>query len=285
MFQGCAAVMQRANYHLIVAETAINARQRVADEAAQLRSLMDKGIRAMIIYAEPTDQNRALLEEALADGVYVVQIDRYLPGLPCDYVGIDNLSAAEEMMDHLLHVGHRRVAFLSVRPEPSSCQERLQGYRRALQLHGMPDADEDLIAFCDARKSVQGEIARILDRWLALPDPPTAIFASNDSLALFVMQALQQRQIAIPNEMALAGMDNLRVTSFVTPALTTVEQPFYEMGEVAAQLLLSRLAGAYEGEARRVMLPTRLIVRQSCGSAQAAPKRAGEIAFAGPREG
>lgn len=268
IFQGCALAMQRANFHLVVAETAISVRQRLLDEAAQLQSLLDKGIRGIIIYAEPTDQNRALLEQALRRGVHVVQIDRYLPGLPCDYVGVDNVTAAEEMTDHLIELGHRRIAFLSMKPEPSTCQERLQGYHSSLRAHGLQASSNDLVAYCNAQRKAQSEVNRILNRWLSSPTPPTAIFAVNDELALTVIQTLQAQGKHVPDAVAVVGFDNHRTAGLISPPLTTIEQPFSDLGEAAAHLLLSRIKGSYRGESRRILLPTRLVIRQSCGVPQ-----------------
>ncbi len=269
IFQGCQAAMRQEDFHLIVCETARDTRARAADEAAHLRALLDKGIQGIIIYAEPTDQNRALLQTALERGVQVVQIDRYLPGLECDYVGVDNVTAAREMVEHLWQAGHRRIAFLSIEPEPSSCQERLQGYKAGLRAHGI-EAEPNWIAHWDGQQSGPNDLAHILARWMALPERTTAVFAVNDSLALMIMQALRKQGVHIPEDMAVVGFDNQHLAAFVSPPLTTVQQPFVELGETAARLLLDRMAGRYSGVARRVLLSTRLILRQSCGAGQSA---------------
>jgi DNA-binding LacI/PurR family transcriptional regulator len=266
IFQGCEAVMRRADYNLIVAETALEATKRADNEAAHLRALLDKGIRGIIIYAEPTDQNGRLLKEALERGVQVVQIDRYLPGLPCDYVGVDNRVAAREMTDHLWQMGHRRIAFLSLHSEPSTCQERRQGYLDSLKAHGIADIDPELIAYHNSEMSTEAEVTRMVDDLLALPHPPDAIFAINDDLAFLVMQALRRQGLHLPDDMAVVGFDNQRVAGFVSPGLTSVQQPFVDLGKTAAQLLLHRMMGRYSGLPRRVLLPTQLIIRQSCGA-------------------
>ena len=263
--QGAVSAMQYDGYHLIVVEVAQNVRRRAEEEAAQIRALIDKGIRGLLIYAEPTDKNRELLEEALAKGIQVVQIDRYLEGLPCDYIGIENAPAAEEITEHLLHAGHRRIALLSFQNAASTCQERLRGYCNALKHSEIP-IDEALITYCDPRKERTAEMVRIVRQWRALPEPPTAIFAVNDELALEVLKAMAALSISVPSQMALVGFDNLLATGLVSPALTTVAQPFYDLGRTAAQLLLSRMQSSYVGEPRTIRLPTRLIVRQSCGT-------------------
>lgn len=269
--QGAAAAMQVEGYHLIVAETASQSIRRAEDEAQQIRSLIDKGIRGLIIYAEPTDMNRALLEEALSKGIQVVQIDRYLNGLECDHVGVENAPAAAEVTEHLLELGHKRIAFLSFQLAASTCQERLQGYITTLRRNGLP-IDADLIGYCDANKEHTEELPNILKKWLTLPEPPTAIFTVNDELAFDVLQILSTFQVGVPNQIAIVGFDNLPAAGLVSPPITTIAQPFHDLGYTAAQLLLSRMQRKFVGHPRRVLLPTRLVVRQSCGALTAIPQ-------------
>jgi DNA-binding LacI/PurR family transcriptional regulator len=255
----CQAAVNLEGFHLIVCETARDTTLRAENEAAHLRTLMDKGIEGILLYTEPTDRNHALLQEALDRGVHLVQVDRYLPDLPCDYVGVDNGVAAQRMTEHLLSVGRRRIAFLSNRPEPSSCRERLAGYRAALESHG------GLPPIVGYGKGSEESLLAIVEGWLDLPEPPDAIFAVNDSTALLVMQALRKRGVSIPQEMAVVGFDDQYVATYVSPPLTTVRQPFGALGETAAHLLLDRMTGRYKGAPRRVLLPTDLVIRRSCG--------------------
>jgi DNA-binding LacI/PurR family transcriptional regulator len=264
MFQGCQAAMQQADHHLIVCETAPEPQQRGVDEAAHLRALLEKGIGGIVIYAEPTRQNLSLLQAALARGIQVVQLDRFLPGLPCDYVGVDNVAAARDMVTHLWTLGHRRIAFLSIHPEPSTVQQRGQGYRLAMQELGS-EVDEALIVHLPTQERFLDRMERALEKWLSLPEPPTAIFAVNDGLAIEVMESLQRKGVRIPQEVGVAGFDDQDLARFVSPPLTTIAQPFRQLGETAGQMLLDRMAGRYTGIPRSVFLPTRLIARQSCG--------------------
>lgn len=261
--QGCTSVMRQADFHLIVAETMLDAQKRATDEAAYLHSLIDRGIKGIIIYAEPIAQNRILLQEALKRNVHIVQIDRYLTDVPCDYVGVDNEAAAFEMTQHLIQNGHQRIAFFSLAPEPSTCRERRNGYLKALHNAGRTQ-DNALVGFLDNSKSIKSEVERHLAQWLAMPEPPTAIFAVNDELALLLIQILRTHGVKVPAEMAVVGFDNLRATGFCTPALTTVQQPFMELGATAARLLLDRMTGRAEKTPLRVLLPTQLVIRQSC---------------------
>ena len=262
--QGCASVMRSANYHLIIAETMFQQQQRAADEATHLTELLEKGIRGIIIYAEPTAQNHNLLLTAVKRGIHIVQIDRYMPDLPCDYVGVDNQTAANDMVKHLLKSGHKRIAFLSINPEPSTCRERLAGYQKALHDHCRLGFDDSLVQYLDVHKNLKTELERSVKYWLNLPEPPTAIFAVNDDLALLVIQALRFNNRKVPNDIAVVGFDNLRAASFVSPSLTTIQQPFVDLGATAAQLLLNRMTGSYEGEPKHILLSTKLVVRESC---------------------
>jgi LacI family transcriptional regulator len=129
--------------------------------------------------------------------------------------------------------------------------------------------NSDLVASIDAFLCSSGDIESIVRHWMTLPEPPSAIFALNDGLALQIMQTLQGFGLCIPDDVAVVGFDNQNITRFLSPTLTTVQQPFTALGETAAQLLLDRMAGRYKGPPRRVLLPTKLVIRQSCGSRQA----------------
>lgn len=260
--QGCQAAVNQEGFHLILCETAHDTSLRAQNEAAHLRILLDKGIQGILLYTEPTDQNRVLLEEALESGVHLVQIDRHLPNLPCDYVGVDNSAAAQRMTEHLISAGRKRIAFLSSIPEPSSCRERLAGYRAALAAHD-PELTGPVAHYCGQ----ENELDTIIRDWLALPKPPDAIFAINDSAALSVIQALRKAGARVPEDIAVVGFDDHYAAAHVSPPLTTVRQPFDALGETAAHLLLDRMTGRYKGAPRRVLLPTQLVVRDSCGSA------------------
>jgi len=260
--QGCTSVMRQADYHLIVAETMFAHEKRAADEAFHLRTLIDKGIRGIIIYAEPTARNRALLQEALERSIQVVQIDRFLPDVPCDYVGVDNQTATHDMVTHLIREGHRRIGFLSFQSEPSTCQERRQGAQKSAKTHAAEGA-ELLVGYLDEEKDLRAEVERCVREWIALPKPPTVLFAVNDELALIVMQVVRAQGLSIPENMAVVGFDNLRVGALVAPTLTTVQQPFAEIGATAARLLLDRMQGRYSGDPRQILLPTHLVIRQS----------------------
>lgn len=160
---------------------------------------------------------------------------------------------------YLLSLGHRRIAVVMGEASHPCTQDRLAGYRLALQEAGV-SIDPALIRFAD----FHGERAhQEMMQLLALPEAPTAVFVGNDEQCLGVYRAVYECGIAIPDAMSVVGFDNMPYAEWVTPALTTVHQPLLEMGRVATKMVLRLIAGE-PIETIRVELATPLITRASC---------------------
>jgi LacI family transcriptional regulator len=143
--------------------------------------------------------------------------------------------------------------------------DRLEGYRSALRTHHFPDTPELIYEGAFIQPDGFAGASALLD----LPDSPTAIFASNDVMAMGVMDAVRDRGLRVPANISIIGYDDIPQASLVHPALTTVNQPLEKMGRVATQMLLDLLRRPDE-EAGRIELPTELIVRDSCQPPQTA---------------
>ncbi|HEX3689581.1 MAG TPA: LacI family DNA-binding transcriptional regulator [Solirubrobacteraceae bacterium] len=173
-------------------------------------------------------------------------------------VSASHTSGASDAVEHLLGLGHRRIAAVTGPRGWIATEERLRGYRAALAAAGvMPDPRLEMESDFSDRGGVQATEA-LLD----LPDPPTAIFAFNDMLAIGAMQAARARGIRIPEDLSVVGFDDTFEASIVTPTLTTVRQPLAEMGRMAVALLV-RLLQNQRIEALHVELATKLVVRES----------------------
>ncbi|MGP0035666.1 MAG: LacI family DNA-binding transcriptional regulator [Solirubrobacteraceae bacterium] len=167
-------------------------------------------------------------------------------------------SGASEAVEHLLSLGHRRIAAITGPRGWIATEERLRGYRGALAAAGVMPSPE-LVVESDFRAEGGAQAAlSLLDR----ADPPTAIFAFNDMLAIGVMQAARERGVNIPGDLSVVGFDDTFEASIVTPALTTVRQPLAEMGRMAVNLLVRQLQNQ-RIEALHVQLETKLVVRES----------------------
>ncbi len=179
-----------------------------------------------------------------------------ISGLPA--VGVDNVQAGLDAVTHLIELGHKRVSIITYGPKDHIISlHRLTGYRQALELHGLP-YDETLVQQANFTSQSGFHAMRAL---LALNDPPTAVFVTSDVVAVGAIDAAKQRGYSVPDDISFVGFDDLPLTNYLTPPLTTVRQPGIEIGRLAAETLLRQLNG--ETKVPSVLLDTTLVVRGS----------------------
>ncbi len=188
----------------------------------------------------------------------VVAIDPHLGGSGLPVVDSDNLAGAVSAVEHLLGLGHRRIALLGGRPDLESARQREEGYRRTLAAAGIP-LDPALVAVGGYRPETSEAPAHAL---LTLPDRPTAVFAANDLTAIRTMEVARSLGLRVPEDLSVVGFDNVPESALATPTLTTVSQPLHAMGVAAMTMLLTLLRGEELAE-RHLRLPTELVVRAS----------------------
>lgn len=191
-----------------------------------------------------------------------VVVDRHIQGWEVDSVVGDSISGARALVRHLIKLGHRRIAVISGPETTSTAEERVTGYCIALTEAEIP-IDTRLIKRGEFKAESGEKLAfQVFDDGLR----PTAIFASNNAIAMGVIKAVNQRGLRIPEDIALVCFDDFPDLARVFPFLTVVVQPAYQMGVKAAELLLSRLESDEEIFPRHIVLPTSMIIRHSCGS-------------------
>jgi LacI family transcriptional regulator len=176
-------------------------------------------------------------------------------------VGTTNWQGAYSATEYLINLGHTRIGFITGAMDLGCADERLKGYRSALRDNHIPE-DEALIypGMFNQPDGYTGALAM-----LDLADPPTAIFASNDVMAMGAMDAVRNRGLRIPIDVSVVGFDDIPQASLVRPRLTTVSQPLEKMGRVATQMLMELLQKkAKAKEENRIELPTELVIRESC---------------------
>jgi LacI family transcriptional regulator len=187
-----------------------------------------------------------------------VLIDHQGTGNPCPAVGATNWQGGYNATEYLIKLGHKRIGFITGSMDLGAAIDRLEGYKSALQVHHMP-YDPQLIyegTFFQPDGYAGGSAL------LNLKDPPTAIYASNDVMAMGAMDAIRSRGLRIPEDVSIIGFDDIPQAAMVRPALTTVRQPLEEMGRLATQMLIDQLKNP-EKEIGRIELPTQLIIRDS----------------------
>jgi LacI family repressor for deo operon, udp, cdd, tsx, nupC, and nupG len=180
-------------------------------------------------------------------------------------VGIDNVAAARLAVNHLIRLGHRRIAVIAGLPDHPETLARLQGYRDALSSYGLQVSD-NLIAFGDF--SFESGITAC-NELLAADSKPTAIFCHNDRMGLGAVQALWHKGMRVPNDMSIVSFDDLEFARFSCPPLTTIAQPMYEIGAHAMNMLHDIMQGK-ELHSYTELLPVKLIVRESTAPLAAA---------------
>ena len=225
-------------------------------QAAYTRVLMEKRIDGLIIVASGSDDelNQLLSDEAIPK----VLVDREVPGLAADFIESDHEQGGYLATKHLLELGHTDIACVAGPKTLLPSGDRVHGYLRALQEANVPFQDE-FLAHSDFTS--QGGFTAF-QQLLALKKRPSAIFVSNDLMAIGGLCAAQQAGVQIPTELSVVGYDDIALASFSTPRLTTIAQPKYEIGVLTAQVMVARIKNA-ELPLRREMLQTQLVIRQS----------------------
>jgi LacI family transcriptional regulator len=230
-------------------------------EHAREVSLLDRLMQgatdgAVVILPEETTEE---LEQALNDRYPFVVVDPLLPlGDRIPTVSVAYRSGVEQAMQHLLKLGHRRIAAITLPPGWLATEERRAAYHTSLAAAGIgPEPSFEVASDPQVGPGAQAAAA-LLD----LPEPPTAIFAFNDSIAFGALRAARDRGLRVPEDLSVVGFDDIEPATLVTPALTTVHQPLSEMGRTAVNVLVRLLEGR-ASETPHIELATRLVVRES----------------------
>ncbi len=257
--QGIENVLSAAGYDLILYNVETVARRDECLRAVPRGERLD-GL--LIVSLTPDDDE---VRQFAALGVPAVLIDAYHPALPT--VRIDDVAGARTAVQHLIDLGHRRIAYIgeTLDQNPLNFQpigDRFQGYRRTLDEAGIP--------FCPEyhRQGKYGwrEARHMTHELLDLPEPPTAIFAYSDTMAFGVLEAAQQRGVDVPGRLSVIGFDDVEIAQYFR--LTTVRQPLHESGARGAELLLEGMDSDDEPTAvgpRHVVQPTELVARSTTG--------------------
>ncbi len=179
------------------------------------------------------------------------------------FVDVDGTYGMRMIAEHLISLGHRRIACLAPPPDLLFAEHRLLGLRQALAEAGIDLADHQVVLGNLTQKSGFEATMQLLER----PDRPTAIAACNDLMALGAMSAIQERGGVVGRDIAVTGFDDIPMAEHSHPPLTTVHQPIYQIGKMVCEMLI-RLIHGETLSPHQVILEPRLVVRQSCGSAR-----------------
>ncbi len=254
---GIEEAANREGYSVFLAESNADP----ARETSVVRSFAERRVDGIIVTSSRVG---ALYTELLSEmGVPIVLVNNQHPGEFVHSVMIDNVAGSRAATEHLIGLGHRRIAYLGDRFGYQSDAERFAGYRKALGRAGIPVAEELVVHGDGKAEAAMTAMAALL----GAAEPPTAVFCYNDMTALGALRAVRTAGLSVPQDISLAGFDDLFIASYTEPPLTTVRQPMRRMGALAMENLLKLMAG--QESADRIKVSAELVIREST----AAPRR------------
>jgi len=253
VIRGVENSLKKYGYNLILSDS----NENLKIEKEQIRVFNAKLIDGLIM--APTSGDHTFLKKMLSRGSPVVFIDRkpqsYCPG---DCVLADNVEGAYKAVNMLIKKGHPKIGIITGMPGLTTSEERLEGYKRALVDYGIK-VDQDLIKIGDGRY----DSGYKLMKELLLNSNITALFVVNNLMTIGAIQFLKEKQIKIPDELAIIGFDDYKWASITNPPLSVVKQPSRRIGEKASEALIRRIKKEETGDYKEYRLSTELVIRDS----------------------
>ena len=228
------------------------------DQVSQLRKITRAGEVDGILLLGRQQMAHTTIPLLKDEGIPFVVVGRWVEDETISFVKPDDPKGAFTITNHLIEMGHRRIGF-TIRPSVgATSRDRFSGYKKALEMANIP-LDESLIV---TTMMEEGSGYKAMNKLLDLPDPPTAVFAIHDRVAIECLQAVKDRGLKVPDDIAIAGFDNWRVSLTSIPPLTTINPPLEEIGFQAMSILLNKIQNPEQPAIRKV-LPVELHTRQS----------------------
>lgn len=255
VLRGIEDILQPLNYSLMVCNT---------DEILERENhYIDLLLRQRVdgIIAAATSQKWEALNRAPIQHTPVIFLDRTYEGLEGSFVGVNNLAGAHLGAKHIIDWGHHKIGILAGFQRLSTMRERLAGFRQALHEHQIEVPDEWIVESPLGIEAGRESAKQIL----SIPESPSALFINNNFLTLGAMLAIRELGLRCPDDISLVGFDDHPWSAVSNPPLTVVRQPSRHLGQEAARMILSQIAGE-ETPGKRVILECELIIRESCAS-------------------
>lgn len=250
--RGIEDACERNGYCVILCNSDDNPKK----QRSYLRVLLEKRIDGLIVASVGEDGD--LLESLQTVRAPMVIVDRALDGVEADLVRIDHEQGAYMATRHLLELGHRDIACINGPASTSVARMRLAGFTRALAEAGITVVEGRVLDSDFSGLGGYGAAAKLLGQ-----NRPSAIFAANDMIGIGVLRAAAERNICVPSELSVIGFDDIQLSQYVYPALTTVGQSIRELGEIAVERLLHRIAEpAGSAVEQRIVAPS-IVLRES----------------------
>jgi LacI family transcriptional regulator len=259
-------VMEKTAFELGYNLLLCNSHDDIKIEQRYIDVLLEKQVDGIVYFAAQNDPEnlQALLDKY--PNYPIVIVDRVIPFPQLDLVVADNVLGASMAVEHLIEMGHQRIACISGPTRFTASNERITGYCKALEKAGITIYPE-LISYCDGSP----ESAKLLtQKIIKMKLPPSAVFSTTDITAIGVLRALSEAGLKVPDDMAVIGYDEIHLGSYLCPSLSTIAQPKKEISQIAIKFLIERI-GDKSLPKRTCLLPPKLIIRESTGGQESAP--------------
>ncbi|WP_127579807.1 LacI family DNA-binding transcriptional regulator [Paenibacillus koleovorans] len=260
---GVEEIARRRGYHVLLC----NSLQDGKLEEDYLQTLFEKQVKGVILSS--ISGNSKLISRLMKLGLQLVVIEQQLDVPDVLQIEFDYSRGGYMAASHLIEQGHRRIGYVTAPLDRPSRRLILQGFQEALRAHGLSLEDgcyqvseSESPIYTGTFEFENGK--RLTRKLLELQEHPTAIFACNDLTAFGVLHELAEHQVKVPDAISVMGFDNIEFSQMVTPPLTTIKQPDYEMGKMACSMLLDKLSDVTV-DSLQVMLQPKLVVRESVG--------------------
>lgn len=246
-------------YNLIICSSDENPEK----ESQLIQMLIERQVDGLII--STTQKNNKDLNFLKKNGFPFVLIDRYQPKIDTNYVIVNNEIAAKNAVEHLIHLGNKKIGYLTITPSHiSTIKDRTEGYKAALKENGIR-YDSKLVREVNFN-NINEDVKNGLKYLLKAPHSVNAIFTANNNIAVACLASLKEMNIKIPQDIALVSFDDIDAFKLCYPPVTAISQPIAEMGEKTVAILIDNINADKEFKYKKAQLSTTLEIRRSCGN-------------------
>jgi LacI family transcriptional regulator len=256
---GIESIAYSRGYHVIITQTHESAEREVVN----VQHLASRSVDGLLISLSSETQDYSHLQYLHDKGLPIVFFDRVAPDIKTHKVTANNYKGAFEATEHLIKAGFRKIGHLTSSPQLSISIERLEGYKAALAKHNIP-FNPDYLHHCEHGGMIQDEVEVAVTRLIGLADRPESIFIAGDRLSTGCLISLKKHGLKVPGDISVAGFTNSDFAELFSPALTTVRQPAFKIGQIATEMLIQLIESKYPvTEFETKMLDTELFIRES----------------------
>jgi LacI family transcriptional regulator len=234
VINGVESIAHKNGYTVIIAQSMESAER----ELLSLQHLTSSSIDGLIISVSTESENFHYLNDLHEKGMHIVFVDRAIDHIETHKVIVDNFKGAYKATKHLIDQGKKNIAILSNNVGLSISRDRMAGYVEALKDHNLP-VKENMIKYCNLGGMKYAEVEDAMKELMKKRNKPDAIFAGSDKLTIGCLKYLKEREIKVPDNVAVIGFSNTDLTDLIDPPLSVIRQPAFEMGEASTELLLS----------------------------------------------